>query len=65
MLMAEKPQDESKSRRMVDRDVIQIEFVIDDLVKQLVKDRFSPVANCNGCNSCSAAFEQPAHKGGR
>ena len=40
-------------------DRIQIEFVIDDLVKQLVRDRISPVANCNGCSHCSAALDIP------
>ncbi|KYF55844.1 hypothetical protein BE08_04980 [Sorangium cellulosum] len=44
--------------RVVDRGRIQVEFVIDDLVKQLVKDRVSPVAACNGCNACSASLEK-------
>ena len=38
----------------VSRDVVQIDFLIDDLVAQLVKDRFSS-ANCNGCNSCGGS----------
>ena len=38
--------------KMIGNDKVQIEFVIDDLVKQLVKDRLSRVASCNGCNSC-------------
>jgi hypothetical protein len=42
--------------RLVDADRVQIEFLIEDLVKQLVKDRFSPIASCNGCNSCSATI---------
>jgi hypothetical protein len=33
---------------------IQIEFLIEDLAKQLIIDRGGLVANgCNGCNSCS------------
>ena len=40
---------------LLGRDRIQIEFLIDDLVKQLIHDRISPVANCNGCNSCGSA----------
>ena len=43
----------------VDREKIQIEFVIDDLVQRLVKDRDSLIAAaCNGCNSCSATLEK-------
>lgn len=35
-------------------DRIQIEFLIDDLVKELIKDRGGLVANgCNGCSTCS------------
>ena len=48
---------------VVNRDVIQIEFVIEDLIKQLVKDRFSPVASCNGCKGCKAAVDLPVIKG--
>lgn len=48
---------EPRTVRIVDRDRIQIEFLIDDLVKQLIKDRVSPVAACNGCNACSASAE--------
>ena len=43
--------------RMVNRDVVQIEFVIDDLLKQLVSDRFVQVASCNGCRGCKAAVD--------
>jgi hypothetical protein len=36
------------------QDRIQIEFLIEDLAKQLIIDRGRLVANgCNGCNSCS------------
>ena len=41
-----------------ERDRIQIEFLIEDLVKQLVKDRIGQVASCNGCNSCSASVSR-------
>jgi hypothetical protein len=35
-------------------DRVQLEFLIEDLAKQLVIDRGSLVANgCNGCSSCS------------
>jgi len=42
--------------KMIDHDRVQVEFLIEDLVKQLVKDRGSQIASCNGCNSCSATF---------
>ena len=33
---------------------VQIEFLIDDLIKQLVADRGGLVANgCKGCGSCA------------
>jgi hypothetical protein len=47
---------------MVNRDVVQIEFVIDDLIKQLVKDR-SAIAACNGCNGCKSALDLPGAGG--
>lgn len=52
--------------KLVAQDRVQIEFLIEDLVKQLVKDRVSPVAACNGCNSCAAVVGRvnPA-QGGR
>ena len=37
------------------QDKIQIEFLIEDLMKQLIRDRISPIAACNGCNTCSAS----------
>ena len=49
--------------KLVERDTIQIEFLIDDLVKQLLRDPISPIANCNGCSRCSAALDLPAIKG--
>lgn len=42
--------------KLVDLDRVQIEFMVEDLVKQLIKDRISPIASCNGCNSCSATI---------
>ena len=40
--------------RKLGQDRLQIEFVIEDLAKQLIIDRGGLVANgCNGCNSCS------------
>jgi hypothetical protein len=52
--------------KLVDQDRVQVEFLIEDLVKQLVKDRISPIAACNGCNTCSATIGRvnPA-QGGR
>ena len=44
-----------QSAVILDRNRVQIEFVIDDLVKELAKGGISPVAACNGCNSCSQA----------
>jgi hypothetical protein len=52
--MADKP-----TKRLVDQDIVQIEFLIDDLVKQLVPERLSPVASCNGCKGCKAAVDLP------
>lgn len=40
---------------VLDRNRVQLEFVIEDLVKELAKGGISPVAACNGCNSCSAS----------
>jgi hypothetical protein len=34
-------------------DRIQVQFVIDDLVERLIKDRIGPVMGCNGCNACN------------
>jgi hypothetical protein len=43
-----------KSAKIVGPERIQIEFLIEDLAKQLIIDRKNLVANgCNGCNSCS------------
>lgn len=55
--MAEKTAVTPSAARLVDQNRMQIEFVIDDLVRQLITDRLRPVASCNGCNSCSAAAE--------
>jgi hypothetical protein len=60
--MADKPQTPQAaepSKRLVDRDVVQLEFLIDDLIKQLVPDRLSPIAACNGCKGCKSAIDLP------
>ena len=56
--MADQPLDPTRAigAKLVDNDRVQIEFLIEDLVKQLIKDRYSPIASCNGCNSCSATL---------
>jgi hypothetical protein len=63
MSMADKPQAPQPavepSKRLIDRDVVQLEFLIDDLIKQLVPDRLSPVAACNGCKGCKGALDLP------
>ncbi|WP_214411217.1 hypothetical protein [Sphaerisporangium fuscum] len=41
--------------RLVDRDRVQVEFLIDDLIRQIKVEGIRPVVSCNGCNSCSAA----------
>ena len=51
------PQAPSVVRKLVDRDVVQIEFLIEDLVKQLIPEGISPVASCNGCKGCRAAVD--------
>jgi len=56
--MADKPQASEAVKRFIDRDVVQVEFLIDDLIKQLAIDTLRPVANCNGCNSCSAVADR-------
>jgi hypothetical protein len=55
----DKPENQraKKSARLAERDLVQIEFLIEDLVKQLEIDRISPIANCNGCNACSGAID--------
>jgi len=45
--------------RLVDRDRIQVEFLIDDLLRQINIDGLRPIASCNGCNTCSAHIELP------
>ena len=60
--MPEKPQDPpaaEPTRRLIDRDIVQIEFLIDDLIKELAPDRLSPVAACNGCKGCKSALDIP------
>jgi len=58
--MADKP-----TKRVVDQDIVQIEFLIDDLVKQLIPDRILPIASCNGCKGCKAAVDLPTTIEGR
>ena len=62
--MAEKPGKEAV-KKVDPSNVVQVEFVIDDLIKQLIVDRGIQVANCNGCNSCSSAIDIPTVQGGR
>jgi hypothetical protein len=57
--MADKTPADLKNVKLVDRDVVRVEFMIDDLIKQLIKDPISPVANCNGCSRCSAIADLP------
>lgn len=56
--MADQPLDPTRpvGLKLVDKDRVQIEFLIEDLVKQLIKDRISPIAACNGCHACSASI---------
>lgn len=65
--MADNPQERKSpaASKLVDRDVIQVEFLIEDLISQLVKDPVSPVANCNGCSRCSAAIDLPSIRQGQ
>ena len=43
-----------KLKATISGDRVQLEFLIEDLAKQLIIDRGVLVANgCNGCNSCS------------
>jgi hypothetical protein len=61
--MSNDPKDRSASQhsdpekvkvKTLSGDRIQLEFLIEDLAKQLIIDRGPLVANgCNGCNSCS------------
>lgn len=52
------------SMRLVNRDLVQIEFVIDDLMKQLVRDRLSIAeTSCNGCHGCKSAVDLPEVEG--
>jgi hypothetical protein len=43
----------AKAVRLVDQERVQIEFLIDDLIKELVKDPNISANGCNGCSSCS------------
>jgi hypothetical protein len=57
--MPNKPRRKVKSVKLVEQDVVRVEFLIDDLIKKLTKDPVSPVANCNGCGRCSAVEDLP------
>jgi len=57
---AQAPEAAGESKRFVDRDVVSIEFLIDDIVKQLVpQGGVSPVAACNGCKGCKSVVDLP------
>lgn len=52
--------------RHLGNDRVAVEFVIEDLIKELIElDRFSPIAACNGCNSCSADVSLRTKTGNR
>jgi hypothetical protein len=63
--MADKTHEQLKSVKVAERDVVRVEFLIDDLIKQLIKDPIAPVANCNGCSRCSAIADIPGSVQGR
>jgi hypothetical protein len=39
--------------RLVKRDRVQVEFLIDDLIRQIGIEGLRPIASCNGCNNCN------------
>lgn len=41
--------------RLVNKDRIRIEFLIDDLVEQIKGMGVRAIDSCNGCNNCSAS----------
>ena len=45
--------------RLVDSDRVKVEFLIDDLIRQIGIDKLSPIASCNGCNTCAAVVALP------
>ena len=51
----EKVPSTSPATRLVDRDVVQVQFAIDDLIKSL--STFQRSASCNGCNHCKAEVD--------
>jgi hypothetical protein len=57
MTMATQPR-KPGTAKLVKHDSVQVEFLIDDLVKELVANRVADFS-CNGCNNCSAAIERP------
>lgn len=56
------PVEEKKSipgtAKVVDKERVQVEFLIDDLVRQLKIERGVDALNCNGCNSCGGSIEK-------
>jgi len=58
---ASNPQAPARAARLVNHDTVQVEFLIDDLIKQLGIHRVAS-ASCNGCNNCSATIERPTAK---
>jgi hypothetical protein len=47
------------SVRMVEQDTVQVEFLIDDLIKELMREPIVQVASCNGCSRCAAVADLP------
>lgn len=55
--------DQAPRKVTLKHDIVQIEFVIEDLIKQLIKDRLPSVASCSGCKGCRAAADLPSTTG--
>jgi len=50
----EKLPEEDQLKARITGDRVRLEFLIEDLAKQLIIDRGKPgITGCNGCNSCS------------
>jgi hypothetical protein len=43
----------ARAVKLVGQERVQIQFVIDDLIAQLIKFRPSVAQGCNGCSTCS------------
>jgi hypothetical protein len=50
--------EEETAVTFVDKDRIRIEFMIDDLVRQVRETGVRAVASCKGCNACSATLAE-------